>query len=75
MLFHQSCSWCSESNDVSGGPTYCRNCGHRADVPRLECTCPKCSLAGTDWPPPGADRPRGHDRHRPGVVTSPADFV
>jgi hypothetical protein len=38
-----SCSWCHHMNNLDD-PTvrHCANCGHRADVPRLDCDCPKC---------------------------------
>jgi hypothetical protein len=39
---HRSCSWCHEVNDVTAGPGRCKVCGHRADVPRLECDCSRC---------------------------------
>jgi hypothetical protein len=40
--FSQSCSWCHELNDLSQpGPIFCE-CGHRADLPRADCTCPSC---------------------------------
>lgn len=37
-----SCSWCHEFNEVGEAPTLCRACGHRADLPRMECNCPTC---------------------------------
>lgn len=38
-----SCSWCHESNQVQcGRKVYCWSCGHRGDVPRVECDCRKC---------------------------------
>lgn len=37
-----SCSWCHEMNEMTGDPVYCWNCGHRGDVPRMECDCQKC---------------------------------
>ena len=48
--FSQSCSWCHTMNVVGSivrgvvikSPTPCRECGHRADVCRLECDCAKC---------------------------------
>lgn len=36
-----TCSWCHELNDVSTG-RFCTRCGHRADLPRMECDCPRC---------------------------------
>ena len=39
----QSCSWCHEANELNPeGKTYCWSCGHRADVPRVDCDCRKC---------------------------------
>lgn len=38
---NKSCSWCHVMNPFEPG-TYCRECGHRADVPRLECNCQQC---------------------------------
>jgi hypothetical protein len=38
-----TCSWCHASHDNTYGQTdYCNNCGHRADLPRLQCDCEKC---------------------------------
>jgi hypothetical protein len=34
--------------DTTGGPTLCPNCGHRADVSRLDCDCPACRGAADD---------------------------
>jgi hypothetical protein len=42
MRTRQTCSWCHEVVDVTGGPALCPNCGHRADVARLDCDCPAC---------------------------------
>lgn len=42
MQVWQSCSWCHEANEIGGGAVYCRNCGHRADVPLAECDCRQC---------------------------------
>lgn len=40
----RSCGWCHEMVPLhQGRPTYCPNCGHRADVSRLLCDCLRCS--------------------------------
>jgi hypothetical protein len=42
-----SCSWCHEPNEVRKGDSkkvYCTICGHRADVPRVQCDCRKCRV-------------------------------
>lgn len=43
-----SCSWCGVENDVTLArqllPVFCRECGHRADVPRVSCDCDECLL-------------------------------
>lgn len=41
-----SCSWCHEPNELrpDGGKVYCWSCGHRADVPRVDCDCRKCRI-------------------------------
>jgi hypothetical protein len=40
-----SCSWCHEANEVRRGKkVYCRNCGHRGDVPRVQCDCRVCRI-------------------------------
>lgn len=36
-----SCSWCENLN--AEGRKFCANCGHRADLPRVKCDCPKCA--------------------------------
>lgn len=37
------CGWCHTMVPCPFGfAVYCRNCGHRADVARLVCTCEKC---------------------------------
>lgn len=45
-----NCSWCHEANELDGRKVYCWSCGHRADVPRVECDCRKCrnERAGLD---------------------------
>ena len=35
---YQSCSWCNTLNEGK----YCRECGHRADLPRMWCDCSQC---------------------------------
>jgi len=48
------CSWCHGMNSENGLALtpYCLFCGHRADVPRADCDCPKC------WKPvDGVDEP------------------
>lgn len=47
MITSRSCSWCHVTNvlprGVAGGtPVYCSHCGHRADLPRAWCDCPRC---------------------------------
>jgi hypothetical protein len=37
-----SCSWCHSSARLFPGPAWCLTCGHRADVARVDCDCPKC---------------------------------
>ena len=38
-----SCSWCHATNSLDNpAQVHCVECGHRADVPRAECDCPKC---------------------------------
>lgn len=44
MTFRQSCSWCHHVNVIRQSPTFCADCGHRADVARLSCDCPKCAM-------------------------------
>ena len=36
------CSWCHPM--VEAGARNCPQCGHRADLPRLECDCLKCRI-------------------------------
>lgn len=40
------CPWCREENEVSliNLKVYCWSCGHRADVPRVQCDCRKCRV-------------------------------
>lgn len=47
----QTCSWCHTSNVLNHYPTYCR-CGHRADLPRLDCDCPTCRGPARSPAPP-----------------------
>jgi hypothetical protein len=42
MRVFATCSWCHASNRIDDVPVICRQCGHRADVCRLECDCPRC---------------------------------
>lgn len=44
MKLTLTCSWCHEANfrHRNGLKVFCWSCGHRADVPRVECDCPKC---------------------------------
>jgi hypothetical protein len=45
MRFLVSCSWCHETNEVRcGRKVYCWNCGHRGDVPRIDCDCRVCEI-------------------------------
>lgn len=44
-----SCSWCHEMNSLDQpAPVVCVSCGHRADVPRVDCDCPKCRPTDED---------------------------
>jgi predicted amidophosphoribosyltransferase len=36
------CPWCHTPVDMAD--QFCPHCGHRADLPRQECTCIKCQL-------------------------------
>lgn len=38
MITRTMCSWCHEMS----ADRDCENCGHRADLPRLDCDCAKC---------------------------------
>jgi hypothetical protein len=60
----QSCSWCHAMNVIpaGGGPVYCRGCGHRADVCRLDCDCPACRSPR-----------RGYEYHDRGPTPQTAD--
>lgn len=50
MSLSASCSWCHTTNTlVPGVRNLCRRCGHRADLARIDCDCPKC--AGLFSPP------------------------
>lgn len=46
MKLSVTCSWCHEPNDLrkDHGKVFCWNCGHRADVPRVQCDCRKCRV-------------------------------
>jgi NADH pyrophosphatase NudC (nudix superfamily) len=48
-----SCSWCHELVEVRARIQYCPTCGHRADVARVDCDCPKC------WKPDDVAADRG----------------
>lgn len=40
----QSCSWCHSTNSLDHPQVrFCSECGHRADLPRMECDCPQCT--------------------------------
>lgn len=48
-----TCPHCHEPNELrrdragasgSAGKVYCWSCGHRADVPRVDCDCRKCRV-------------------------------
>lgn len=58
----QSCSWCREGNEVraDGRKVFCWSCGHRADVARIDCDCPKCRRVAK--PPQGILRASGEGR-------------
>lgn len=39
----RSCSWCDHLNEMHPNPRkFCGVCGHRADLPRMECDCGLC---------------------------------
>lgn len=42
MMVSLTCSWCHTANTSDGRPVICRNCGHRADVARMDCDCTRC---------------------------------
>jgi len=50
MRKHVSCSHCHELNTLrsDGGKVFCWSCGHRADVPRVQCDCRKCRTVSID---------------------------
>jgi len=52
-----SCSWCHEMNDLSVS-NICSNCGHRADLSRMEETAAETQQGGvggvTSWGPGGS---------------------
>lgn len=43
MRYRVTCGWCNRLVDVTTGPTTCPHCFHRADLPRLDCTCARCA--------------------------------
>lgn len=48
----RSCSWCDTLNELlPGEAVFCRVCGHRADLPRMECDCGEPGCLGW-WPVP-----------------------
>lgn len=65
IIVRQSCSWCHGMNVLApGAVTFCTKCGHRADLPRINCDCPKCRPRGVkpgvlpplETPPAGVGR-------------------
>lgn len=43
MTLVHTCSWCEAPTAAPvGTDVTCSHCGHRADLPRLSCTCPTC---------------------------------
>jgi hypothetical protein len=64
--------WCHELVTLLTSPQPCPSCGHDADRPRLDCSCPSCrsprvGAARGPWPP-GDVEPNGPDE--PTVVTA-----
>ena len=43
MLTSRSCSWCHRINFAT--TRFCESCGHSANLPRLDCQCPRCLRA------------------------------
>ena len=44
-----SCSWCHHMNGLDNpAQVHCTECGHRADLPRAECNCPRCKPTGEE---------------------------
>jgi hypothetical protein len=41
-IVKQSCGWCDELNVMTGKAVFCWRCGHRGDVPRMQCDCEDC---------------------------------
>lgn len=59
-----SCSWCHTFNEIDRDrPTYCKECGHRADLARMRCDCSQCALC-----------PSCHHRAAEGTFVADADF-
>jgi hypothetical protein len=48
------CSWCHAIGSTF--EKFCLFCGHRADVPRSQCDCPKC------WKPDDVAADRASER-------------
>jgi len=44
VFSERSCSWCHEINriDPNADRVFCRSCGHRSDVARIDCDCVEC---------------------------------
>lgn len=42
MIIQTMCSWCHVMNPSTR--KRCQNCGHFAQVPRMECECANCKL-------------------------------
>jgi hypothetical protein len=43
VVVGRSCSWCNYINEVSPMESrFCAQCGHCAQLPRIECVCPRC---------------------------------
>jgi hypothetical protein len=47
MLTSSSCSWCHAINQIGGGTTFCKVCGHDAARARMDCACPACASRRT----------------------------
>ena len=48
-MLRRTCSWCHEINPSAlrrRASPRCHNCGHRADVPRMDCDCSRCKPMG-----------------------------
>jgi len=40
MVIERMCSWCHNLTREK----FCPHCGHRVDVPRMECDCSQCRI-------------------------------